>query len=146
MTRRTVASSLALGTAAVALSALVAVAPAGSGAASAPQSTGTAVAPARPAVASGTVVRQGVGTPVAGVRVVVKNFDATVVLGSDMTGPRGAFSIGGIRTDEISVIVNGRRVGYERGFLGSGRFVVPTYGEASTFTPTAHGRIKLEKD
>jgi hypothetical protein len=52
----------------------------------------------------------------------------------------------GLHEDEYAVKFNGARLGYETGFLGCGRGVVPTWGEACSFGTGPVGKARLEKE
>ncbi len=97
---------------------------------------------------TGKVVRLSNGRPVRGLRVVAYGaIPSEGPLGSDLTDSDGRYVIrGAVATDnEFHILVNGERVGYERGWRGCDGRLKPTAGDACTFsTPIGLTRIKKE--
>jgi len=98
-----------------------------------------------PTYLRGQVVNQDTGTPVAGVRVTLRDVVSLDVLATDRTDRNGRFRMDGLFEDEYAVKFAGGMVGYETGFLGCGHGVVPTWGEACSFGTGPIGKARLEK-
>jgi hypothetical protein len=101
---------------------------------------------------SGTVVDSRTGTALAGVTVLVGDTNGRPIRGlRAVTSGTGRFVIGGLDGEEYSLIVNGRSIDYEAGYLGMlgsqphGRPVVEWYGNAVTWAPAGLGRIGLDR-
>ena len=101
---------------------------------------------------SGTVVDSRTGAVLAGVTVMVGDTSGRPIRGlRTVTSATGRFVIDDLDGEEYSLIVNGRSLDYEAGFLAmmgsqpQGRPVVERYGDAVTWAPTHVGTIGLDR-
>jgi hypothetical protein len=97
-----------------------------------------------PTYLKGMAVNQATGARLAGIVVTLRDPVTLDLIASDTTNAHGVFRMDGLRSDEYAIKFAGGRRGFETGFGGCGRGVVPTYGEACTFAPGAVGRFRLE--
>lgn len=96
------------------------------------------------ATVSGKLVNPA-GNPVHGIKIVILDALDRDVLGRDTTGIGGRFRVDGITHEEIAIRIDGSARGYQKGYLGCAMRVVPTFGDACTFSPTALGLILIKR-
>jgi hypothetical protein len=97
-----------------------------------------------PTYLKGVAVNQATGAQLSGIVVTLRDPVTLDVIASDTTNASGVFRMDGLDSDEYAIKFNGSRRGFETGFGGCGRGVVPTYGEACTFAPGGVGKFRLE--
>jgi hypothetical protein len=97
-----------------------------------------------PTYLKGMAVNQETGAHLGGIVVTLRDPVSLEVIATDTTNANGVFRMDGLRSDEYAIKFNGSRRGFETGFGGCGRGVVPTYGEACTFAPGSVGRFRLD--
>lgn len=100
---------------------------------------------ATPAYIRGRVVNARTGRPVRGVAVAAWEAVGNDVVRSTTTNAEGIFVLKPIRGEDFNLRVNGRAVGYERGFRACNAQVVPTIGQACGSPLGAIGRIFLQR-
>ena len=97
------------------------------------------------AFARGQVVNSRTLRLLRGVVVTARDIlDQSIILSRDTTDANGRFELTGLRVEEIGLRFNGAPVGYETGYAGCSRQVVPTFGEACTFGTGRLGRFFLD--
>lgn len=100
-----------------------------------------------PAFVRGTVVNAANGNRVNGVTLrMIEGGDGGVVHGSDVSGPKGLFRIGGLTgEDNYGLRVVGEDRGYENGWLACNGTVVATFGEACAAPLGKAGKVRLDR-
>jgi hypothetical protein len=144
---RSTRRSLAAAAAAVALTAPLAAVAATVPSASA-AGAGGAVASADAKVETfirGRVVNAANGNPVAGVLVTVRDVVSLKVVAKDTTDAMGVYRVTGLTDEEYGIKLNGRRAGFETGWLACNRTVVPTWGEACSHGTGRLGPARLDR-
>ena len=97
-----------------------------------------------PSFVSGVVVNAATGNRLSGIAVSIREPDALgTPVGSDTTDSNGFFRFA-VFGEEWGMRVIGGPRGFENGWVGCGRGVVPTFGEACTHGPGRIGRIRLD--
>lgn len=86
----------------------------------------------------GRTVNAANGNPIGGVIVTIRDVVTLEVIDKDVTDAMGAYRITGLTEEEYAIKLNGRKQGFETGFLGCGNKVVATWGEACS-----HGTGRL---
>ncbi|RHW25465.1 hypothetical protein D0Z08_19785 [Nocardioides immobilis] len=100
---------------------------------------------AAPSFISGVVVNAATGNRLRGIAVSVREIDALgVSVGNDTTDANGFFRIP-VFGEEFGVKVKGGARGFENGWVGCARDVVPTWGAACSHAPGRIGRIQLDR-
>ncbi len=98
-----------------------------------------------PSFVSGVVVNAANGNRVSGVQVSIREPDALgTVVASDTTDSNGFFKFP-VFGEEWGMWVKGRPRGFENGWVGCGRGVVPTWGQACSHGPGRIGKIRLDR-
>ena len=94
---------------------------------------------------TGRVVRFNNGNPVRNVRVSAYEAVPDGSLGSDLTDRDGRFVIRGVEAedDELGILVDGRRVGFERGWVTCTKTLVSSWGDACTFSSQV-GKVRIK--
>ncbi len=100
---------------------------------------------AAPSFIGGVVVNAATGSRLNGIAVSVREIDALgVSVGNDTTDANGVFRIP-IFGEEFGLKVKGGARGFENGWLGCARDVVPTWGAACSTGTGRIGRIRLDR-
>ena len=98
-----------------------------------------------PSFVSGIVVNAATGARLRGIQVSIREPDALgTSVGDDTTDTNGFFRIP-VFGEEWGMRVFGRSRGFENGWVGCARGVVPTWGEACAHGPGRIGRIRLDR-